>query len=499
MAKSIPLSSMTPAARRKRIAVLAKNPGTRSSIPDKYLPAQFKAARATAQRVKTENATIYNPTAVLGGNDLRNAVKSEVDLNLNPQIAAYDKNIKDLGAARDIASSRLGGYFDLYNKQAATSAANLSNSGNALVQQLAAAGKQTQDTLGGVQADIDSRSASDAALRGSGLQDFGRANAAVDFNKAQAAGATQSAVGAAAGQVGGTNTLAGTIAAVAPMRAGDQQFALAGKFNQQIADMTSKRAATEATRGPLTTQTLDKMRQDQFTNLATMKGLDIKQADLQETARSHQANEALTNKAINQRNLASVRTASSAAERLKADKAYKAAQIQIKRGIDPVTGKKLPHGGKAQSGADALNRWKLKFAQSHGYLPSTGAGKGGSGGTPSLTPNERTKQIGKFASLQSTVQSGIQSQGGVSKYGRVKAAKDFLASKAGKGADPLYVSASLDMLYDGHVSRANAEKLHQRGLTVKDLGLTGYQEWARKHRGGKGASKKVPGIGPTIK
>jgi hypothetical protein len=38
-------------------------------------------------------------------------------------------------------------------------------------------------------------------------------------------------------------------------------------------------------------------------------------------------------------------------------------------------------------------------------------------------------------------------------------------------ADPLYVSVALDMAYDGHVSKSMLGKLHQRGLTVQDLGL----------------------------
>jgi hypothetical protein len=311
--KFIHLADMAPgAARNKRVAALAANPGTRSKIPTALLPAQYQAGRKTAQRVARENTTLYNPSAILSGSDLRNAVKSEVGLQIDPQLSAFDRAIKNLGAGRDVASGRLAGYSNLYNAETAKSAGALSDAGNQLVQQIAAAGQGTQNTLDKIKGDISSEASADTALRGSGLQDFGRAQAAVDFNKAQAAGASNSATGVAAGQAAGTNTLAGTIAAVAPMRANDQQFALAGKFNQQIADMMGKRADVEATRGDLTAKTLNQMRQDQFTNLVTMKGLDLKASDLAETVRSNKAQENIATTAIGQRDLASQRSADAA-------------------------------------------------------------------------------------------------------------------------------------------------------------------------------------------
>jgi hypothetical protein len=485
MAKHTPLSSLKPAARNKRIAILARNPGTRASIPTKFLPAKYQALRTHNQQVAKENATLYNPAAILSGNDLRGAVKSEVNSQINPQLGAFDRAIQNLGAGRDIAASRLAGYSSLYNAETAKSAGALSTAGSQLVQQLAAAGQTTQNQLGQIQSDISSASKSDEALRGSGLQDFGRAQGAVDFNRAQAAGATNSAIGAAAGQVSGANTLAGTIAAVAPMRANDQQFALAGKFNQQIADMMGKRADVEATRGDLTTKTLNQMRQDQFTNLVTMKGLDLKASDLAETVRSNKAQENIATTAIGQRDAASIRTSNAAHakrvldskqfnRKLANSQAYQQAQIDIKRGIDPVTHKRLPK--KPGSAADALNKWKLDYAKKHGYLPSTGAPKGpkgkgkGKDGGPSLTTNEKITQTGKFSPVYNTITQTVKPDfPGDRQTGGVNAGKAFL--KDNPAADPLYVSVALDMAYDGHVSKRNAEKLHQRGLTVQDLGL----------------------------
>lgn len=496
MASHPPLAALNPAARRKRIAQLVSNPGTRAAVPTKFLPAKYQKARLTAQRMKQENATLYNPGAVLSGNDLRNAVKSEVNLQINPQVDAFTRSIQSLGQARDIASSRLAGYSNLYNQATATTAQALSKTGNDLVEHLANLGKDTQNSLGQVQDDIAASRTSDEALRGQGLQDLNRADAAVDLNRANAAGATSSAISQAAGNVSGANTLAGTIAQVAPMRAADQQFALAGKFNQQIADMMGKRADVEATRGDLTAKTLNQMRQDQFTNLATMKGLDIKQSDLAETVRSHKATERLTGAAINQRNLASIRTARSAHERNVSAAAAKQAEIDIRRGVDPVTHKRLP--GKPQSAADALNAWRLDFARKHGYLPSTGPGKkaGGSKNLPSITPNQRSNQIGKYGQVEAKIKSGLAALGGVGKTPRSKAASTFMQSDAAKNVNPLYASIALDMAYDGHVSRANARKLHKLGLTVDDLGLKSFSQFSKeKARTKKGPAGKIPGFG----
>jgi hypothetical protein len=512
--KFVHLADMAPgAARNKRVAALAANPGSRSKIPTALLPVKYQAGRKTAQRIAKENATLYNPAAILSGNDLRGAVKSEVDLQINPQLGAFDRAIRNLGAGRDIASKRLAGYSNLYNTATANSASALSSAGNQLVQQIASAGQKTQDQLGKIQSDISSASASDEALRGSGLQDFGRAQAAVDFNKAQAAGASNSAVGVAAGQAAGANTLAGTIAAVAPMRANDQQFALAGKFNQQIADMMGKRADVEATRGDLTAKTLNQMREDQFTNMVTMKGLNLKQSDLKETVRSNKAQENIATTAISQRDIASQRTATAAHNKRVLDskqfnrklansQAYQQAQIDIKRGIDPITGKRLPKSSKT-SGADALNRWKLDYAKKHGYLPSTGAGKGkgkNSDNGPSLTTNEKITQTSKFSPVYNTIKQTVKPDfPGSRQTGGVKAGQAFL--KDNPAADPLYVSVALDMAYDGHVSKTNAKKLHQRGLTVKDLGLVGAQEYKRKNplRPGRrsGPAGAIPGVGAT--
>lgn len=489
--KVVPLAKMGPgAARNKRVAELARNPGTRSKIPTSLLPKQFQNARKTAQRIKTENATLYNPAQVLSGSDLRGAVKAEVNAEIQPKISAYDRGISELTGTRNTSSQRLGSYFDLYNRETAARAAGLSTGGQALADKISAAGQATQGALQGIQGDVDRRRQEDIALRGQGLQGDQNAQQVINQEKALAAGATQTAQNLGAAYSGGFAGIAGVASATAPSRAADAQSLLASKFNQQIAEMQGKKADVEATRGDLTTTTLDKMRQQQFTNLATLKGLDIKQSDLAETTRSHKATEALTGAAITQRDRASQRTAQTARERAIAKSATDKANLDIKRGIDPITGKRLP---KNTSGADALNKFKLDFLKKHGYLPTTGKPKSSSGSDgASLTPNERVSQVGKFSEIYNTITQTVAPDfKGNRKAGGSAAARAFL--KDNPNADPLYTSIALDQAYDGHISKANTQKLKRRGINVKDLnGVVSYTDWQKKRSRSRGARTNIP-------
>jgi hypothetical protein len=48
--------------------------------------------------------------------------------------------------------------------------------------------------------------------------------------------------------------------------------------------------------------------------------------------------------------------------------------------------------------------------------------------------------------------------------------------------DELYADVAVDIAYDGHVSRRNAQRLHSMGLSVKDLGLPSYTSTTRRSR-----------------
>lgn len=50
----------------------------------------------------------------------------------------------------------------------------------------------------------------------------------------------------------------------------------------------------------------------------------------------------------------------------------------------------------------------------------------------------------------------------------------------------LYASIALDQVFDSHVSRRNAQRLHDNGMKVRDFGLTSFTDWKRKHPASQG-------------
>jgi hypothetical protein len=62
--------------------------------------------------------------------------------------------------------------------------------------------------------------------------------------------------------------------------------------------------------------------------------------------------------------------------------------------------------------------------------------------------------------------------------------------------DQLYLSAALDMAYDGHLSRRNQRLLHQNQIKIQPLGVTTYQEWLREL---DKATRRMPGSRGTVK
>ena len=94
---------------------------------------------------------------------------------------------------------------------------------------------------------------------------------------------------------------------------------------------------------------------------------------------------------------------------------------------------------------------------------------------------------------------------------RAQAAEAFLSGvpankESGRPAinaakDPLYVTAALDIAYDGHLSRQTQKRLQQRGISVGKLGAgPSYGQWKRssKSRPGGGVSGLSNAVGRLL-
>jgi hypothetical protein len=105
-----PLEQMTPAQRKARIAQLVKNPGTRSKVPTKYLPQNYRQARA-------QNTRLAAPI-VPGGSTTQRDLAHQLDAATTLQ---YGPNAEGQSRARE---RDIAGWYDQYKADLAAHAAN---------------------------------------------------------------------------------------------------------------------------------------------------------------------------------------------------------------------------------------------------------------------------------------------------------------------------------------------------------------------------------------
>jgi hypothetical protein len=269
-----------------KYSALLNDPNTRAAVPTRFLsPAQQKM-RVVARQRKAENQTLYNPNALLSGDTLRRAVKSEVDAQINPQLAAYDRQTAQLRQQGTVTSQRLGGYYGQLQATMPAAQAAQQSSASALAAQLAGIGQHSQDVITQAQQEAQARGVQDQALRGTGLDAGMSQRLAAEFAAQKGAAAAQTSIAAsqAGAQAMGSQGVAGTMAAVLPARALDAQTVLASNQQRQIDDVLGKRADVEAQRGGLTADTLNKLRQQQFENSAAAQTLHLKGVSEQNSA-----------------------------------------------------------------------------------------------------------------------------------------------------------------------------------------------------------------------
>lgn len=213
-------SSGTPATSHSSLSGVS--PARRVELMDAW-----RARKNANSPLAKENSTLYNPLAPLAGDDLRSAVKAAVDAQLNPQLAALDREQMKTEGVNSALTRRTGDYYAQY--------------ADAAKQGLAAQGS-AQGSIQGVDPNV----------------------AAAFTNQAS------------------------TISQVTGMQGQDAQQLLAAQFAQQMGDLTSRRSEVEASRGPKTLEALMGLRQQGFDNAAVGSQLDLKAQDQAQTA-AHQA------------------------------------------------------------------------------------------------------------------------------------------------------------------------------------------------------------------
>jgi hypothetical protein len=427
------LSQMTTAQRKVRVAKLIQNPGTRSKVPDQYLPPALRQQREMNARL---NAPVVQGSS-LTNRDVSRSATAGAEVKYGEPIRQGQSSI----GQSEQAGKDMAGYFDDYQRKVAEAqgaTAQIGKDTTAAISGLAGA-FGTPDTAG--------LSAGNAA-------DAGNA-AAVRHAILSNLGAVQTA------QAGNANTYANQMAnVVVPGQKLSAQASAAGKtqsLREQLAGLLKEK-------GTYKQQLQSDAVADEGKNVLAQQalGLDITKAATdaaagratrRETRRSNVASETAATQEVNAYGYSKADwAAKTPAERQKIMKDVKnATKSKANNGVDWVT---PTQQSTAQSQieqaigyAKSLKGDKYTRAQAVSALTSDQSAR-------AVFDTVKDKKTGKTKQVRRLNPDGTQ-----------------VTSGAWSGIDSALASAALDMAYVGHLSKYTTDKLHTAGIKVGALGL----------------------------
>lgn len=442
-------------AYRKRL----NDPGRRSTIPDAYLkalsPALF-ARRQANQKAAYNDATLYNPTALLSGKSLRTAASTLAGLEIDPQIAAAQQDSKLTGANYAALQQRIGGYNKLMTDELGKAASTAISSRDSLAQQLAQTRTDTGTDIGATFDKSKDFLAEDTRLRGSGLNDATAQRLTTEFQQQRFSADQQQQANQAAGNIAGQGWagLATLMQGVGAMRGADTlgQAATAGvnaqsKIQQQISGLQGQR-------GALTAKNTQDLRQSQFENQVTATTLGIKQQDANtaEAKATQDAKDKQADRSIKR-------------QQVKDQEAWHGAQDQLRRDLASQA-----HGDKSDSLKERIRHDRSMEQAARARINATAKGKEKSKYTW-LPDTAHAKQVGYFDQVKNFVAHN-KGQGRAKNAQVLLNAKSIKELKAQYGdVSPAIISAALDAEYLGRLSSGTVKKLHDAGIRVDKLGI----------------------------
>jgi hypothetical protein len=446
------MATFIPASIKRKLA----NPGERAKISDadleKYAPDLAKK-RAYNKKRAGENATLYNPNALLSGEDLRTAVKGEVDSELNPQVGAANREALNLESQRDQLAKIVGDIYGQLQPAATAAAATAGAAGTRLSEGLATSGADFLKDIDARAAASKASSDQDAAIRGTGLDAGTSTRLAQEFllQKTRAEAQTQGAQSLATAQSGGAIARAGMAAQVLPAQASADVKDLANKFAPSIMEARDKAGELEASRGPLTTKILNAMRQSEFEKSATAQTLNLK------------ADQAKVDAAVAQD---------------KSDVAHQNADTsQTQAEISKARLEETNRHNTAMEGANTSAE-RLAETKRHNRVMEGLKNKKGGQTTPLRTPNEVGTALKPAKGALSQIKTGkiTDPKTGKVVYDLKGMNRQHVAAiLAREGVDDALVSAILDAVpkYNKggkpHLSKETQHKLRMAGFSAKQI------------------------------
>jgi hypothetical protein len=423
MAKKKQTLAQRIAADPKLKAKYLANPGLRAKLPPSMLtPAQRK--------VRETNA--YNSAPITEGSAVTNKqLATEADNAATVQFGGLRQQYTaDQNRAQSLGRDQ-NDWYNAYRAELAQHATNTRAIGDAAVAQIGQLGQgaraldQSQSTA------QQQAMAADAANRGATVDPATAQNASdasqVRQQMLAGFGSQQAGVGAAHSQY--ADTLAHVVAPTQQLQASAQAVNRVDAVGAQLAGLAQREGALKSSysSGRIA---------DEAKTVLSKQALGLDTAKAKQTA------------------------------------AVDAANIDLKRGVDPVTHKKIV---KPRTVSDQKTAADLAFFKKHGYYPSHGAPKDPktktgkpTSGPGSITPVAENKIVAQARTLAGIIKSSPKVDDKGQPLTDAMLRKHLLdgTNPTGKPQDPAIVNMAFDLARKGGLSQPNVDAAHGMGVHV---------------------------------
>lgn len=236
-----------------------------------------RAKKAPKPKAAKAVSPLLDPTAVLAGQPLQRAATQVTDLQYRPQLHALDTQSANTRTQYGAVASKASDYYKGLAAEEAKAVARQQALGDWLKNSQAGVGTATQGAFQGMSDAEHQRQEQDASVRGAGLGGGSSSDVAGTIAATQGRAATlqQGAANAGVEQAGGWAGLLNAISAAHALRGTEQQGQISNRELNDLGSIATKRADLEGERGGALTKNLLDLRQQGFTNLATIQGLDL--------------------------------------------------------------------------------------------------------------------------------------------------------------------------------------------------------------------------------
>lgn len=246
----------------------------------KKQPAKTSAKKKTKKtKLDPYEGALYQPGKTLAGVDLVRAAKALVEREFKPQESALERQAQTVERQGTALSQRASDHYRTIAEREAGAIARQQALSARAGAQLESVDRDSKAALN--RAVDDATRAADETARTTGVvtprEQLTSEMAAAQSRQAQTSQAFRSA---GTLQSAGSEDLLSAIGQARQLRGGEVQQQLLNRALGQRADVEAKKAEISSLRGPALTKALLELRQVGFENVATMRGLNLKEADL---------------------------------------------------------------------------------------------------------------------------------------------------------------------------------------------------------------------------